>query len=182
MMTNLSRKIELIANVAIITVACLLGIVLIKNHLFTRAGVSEPNNSGQRDSKTARSQPGKGTQLSLLDVDWKQSKQTLVLAISSTCHFCTDSAPFYQALIKNKKDARVVAVLPQPVEEGRAYLEKLGVSVDEVRQLGLDSIGVSGTPTLLLVDSSGTLREFWIGKLPPKKETDVLNRLQTSGY
>jgi thioredoxin-related protein len=180
MLMNVSKKIELAANVAIIAVACLLAIVLIKNHLFTGARANEPANTKQSSNQPVLSenQIGKGTHLSSLDVDWKQSKQTLVLAISNTCHFCTDSAPFYQALVKAKKDARVVAVLPQPVEEGRAYLEKLGVSVDEIRQLPLDKIGVRGTPTLILVDTSGTVKDLWVGRLPPEKETDVMNRLQ----
>jgi thioredoxin-related protein len=111
-------------------------------------------------------------------VDWKQSRQTLVLAISSTCHFCTDSASFYQTLVQNRKDTQVVAVLPQPVEEGKSYLEKLGVSVDEIRQLPLNQIGVHGTPTLILVDSSGSVRNSWTGKLPPETETEVMKRLQ----
>jgi hypothetical protein len=179
LLTGLSKKIELIANLAVIVVACLLAIVLVKNYLFTRGRVNEPANTRQSENQSVRTenQLGKGIHLSSLDVDWKQSNQTLVLAISSTCHFCTDSAVFYQALVQSKKNARVVAVLPQPVEEGRAYLEKLGVSVDEIRQLPLDEIGVRGTPTLLLVDTSGVVKDFWVGKLSPEKETDVLSRL-----
>lgn len=180
MLMSVSRKIELIANVAIIAVACLLAIVLVKNYLFTGGRVNEPANTGQSENQPVRSenQIGKGTHLSSLDIDWKQSEQTLVLVISISCHFCTDSAPFYQALVKSKKNARVVAVLPQPVEEGRSYLEKLGASVDEIRQLPLDKIGVRGTPTLMLVDTSGAVKDLWVGRLPPEKETDVLNRRQ----
>jgi thiol-disulfide isomerase/thioredoxin len=173
MLINVSKKIELVANLVIIVVACLLAIVLVRNYFWTRP--SEQPIKPQEQSSVANRPPN----VSSLDIDWKQNRQTLVLAISTSCHFCTDSAPFYQALVKSKKDARVVAVLPQPVEEGRAYLEKLGVSVDEIRQLRLDKIGVQGTPTLLLVDASGEVKAFWFGRLPLEKERDVLNRLQS---
>jgi thioredoxin-related protein len=71
----------------------------------------------------------------------------------------------------------LIAVLPQPVEDGRNYLNKLGVSVDEVRQLPLDKIGVQGTPTIILVDDSGVVRNSWIGFLPPDAELSVLKAL-----
>jgi thioredoxin-related protein len=71
----------------------------------------------------------------------------------------------------------LVAVLPQPTNEGRYYLEKLGVFVDEVKQLPLESIGVQGTPTLMLLDRSGTVTKSWIGRLPPEREQTVLSAL-----
>jgi len=63
------------------------------------------------------------------------------------------------------------------VEEGRKYLERLGVSVDEVRQLSLDQIGVTGTPSLLLVDASGVVKNFWVGRLAPDLEATVMDAL-----
>jgi hypothetical protein len=56
-------------------------------------------------------------------------------------------------------------------------LEQLGVSVDEVKQFSLEKIGVSGTPTLLLVDTSGVVKNFWVGKLSPEQEATVLSVL-----
>jgi hypothetical protein len=51
------------------------------------------------------------------------------------------------------------------------------VTVDEVRQDSLDSIGVTGTPTLILVNREGAVDGVWVGKLPPEGETEVLGRL-----
>jgi hypothetical protein len=116
--------------------------------------------------------------VSSLGIDWKQNGQTLILALSSNCHFCTNSAPFYTKLVQKKGSTRLVAVLPQPEGEGRKYLEKLGVSVDEVRQLSPDRIGVRGTPTLILVDASGGIRSSWVGLLPPNAEMEVLGKLK----
>jgi hypothetical protein len=116
--------------------------------------------------------------LSISGVDWAKNGQTLVLAISSTCHYCSESAPFYQRLARERGDIRMLAVLPQPVEEGRRYLEKLGVEVDDVKQASLASMGVSGTPTLILVNKDGAVENSWVGKLPTVQETEVLGSLQ----
>ena len=118
-MKNIARTIEVIANVAIICVAISLGVVLISRTIrSSRVTVS--------DSATVKDQ-----KIQLAGVDWSKNEQTLVLAISSTCHFCTESAAFYRD-IRARTRVHTVAVLPQTVNEGRNYLSNLGVQVDEV--------------------------------------------------
>jgi thioredoxin-related protein len=106
-------------------------------------------------------------------VDWSKNEKTLVMAVSSTCHFCTESAPFYRD-IRARTRVHTIAVLPQSVYEGRNYLSSLGVQVDEVLQAPLNSIDVNGTPTLILVGRDGTVIRTWLGKLPPDLEKEVL--------
>jgi hypothetical protein len=130
---------------------------------------------------TSSLQPGLvGQHFSLPGIDWAQSQQTLVMALQTTCRFCSDSGPFYQELIRDRAKfarTRIVAVLPQVVEESKAYLGRLGVSVDDIRQGALAEIGVRGTPTLLLVNSAGVVTDVWAGKLQPTVEKEVLDRL-----
>ena len=168
MLIDVSKKIELVANMAIIVVACLLGTVLVKNYLVTK-----------RTEQTSKSdsQPVNSPNVSALDIDWRQSKQTLLLAVSSTCHFCTESAPFYKQVAMGRGRTRLIAVLPQPVDEGRRYLEQLGVTVDEIRQAPLSSINVRGTPTLMLVNSDGVVIKTWIGMLAAEQQEEVLNKM-----
>lgn len=78
----------------------------------------------------------------------------------------------------NNNNIRLVAVLPNAVEESKQYLSYLGVSVNEVRQASLRSLGVGGTPTLILVDKEGKVAGSWIGQLPSSKEGEVLKHLQ----
>lgn len=170
MLSGITKKIEIAANVAIVIVACLLAIVLIKSYLLTN---SEPRsesgfNEGQRVKQLA---------VSSLNIDWRRNGQTLLLAVSSNCRFCTESAPFYRKLAERKHNARLVVISPQPVAEGREYLEQLGVYVDEIKQLPLDKLGVTGTPTLIVVDSAGAITRFWAGKLSPEQEAVVLGVL-----
>lgn len=71
-------------------------------------------------------------------------------------------------------------MLPQPVENSKDYLDKLGVTVSGIVQAPLSSVGVSGTPTVLLIDSDGAVRESWRGKLSDEQATNVIVRLNGS--
>ena len=88
-MINLGKKIELIANVAIIIVACLLATALVK--IYLSAKPAEPEVRKQLDSPPTASS---------LNINWGQHRQTLILAVSSTCQFCSESAPFYRKLVQ----------------------------------------------------------------------------------
>ena len=165
-MHNLTKRLEQLANVAIIIVALLLGGVLVKRYLLPQA---------ESPQAQARIQPG--TKLSVPGVEWGKNERTLLLVLSTSCHFCTESGPFYKRLMEarsDKKKVRVVAVFPQTPEEGRQYLAKFGVVADEIRTATPMSLGVRGTPTLILTDSKGAAVSTWIGKLPVTKEDEVL--------
>lgn len=163
------KKIELLANVAIIAVAVLLAVVLVRQYVLP----------GGRDAADAAPRIQKGAKVEVAGVDWSKSNRTLILALQKGCHFCTESAPFYKRLAPaaSEKNVRVVAVLPQTLEEGRGYLADMGVPVSEVAQASLDSINVPGTPTLILVDDKGVVIDSWVGKLPVAGEEQVLTRL-----
>jgi thioredoxin-related protein len=170
-MDKLSKRIELATNLAIILVAILVGVVLVKNYLLNPR--STPENRDYRIPV--------GTRVSLPEIDWAQNGQTLLLVLQKGCHFCTESAPFYQRLAREtagKSNVRLVAVLPQEVGEGKQYLSNLNVPIDEVRQSRLDALGVQGTPTLILVNNQGAVITSWVGKLSADGEADVLRRLQ----
>jgi peroxiredoxin len=163
-----TRSIELTTNIAIITVAILLGIVLVKNYLL----------AGPKQDPSVPPTIPAGTRISLQDVNWAAKKRTLLMALSDTCRYCTESGDFYKKLAQERAkhdDVRIIAVLPQDVSAGQAYLNKLGFSVDEVRQSPLDAVGVKATPTLILIDDKGVVTASWVGKLPPDKETEVIN-------
>lgn len=124
--------------------------------------------------------PRVGAEVSLPGIDWKNSDLNLVLALSTGCHFCDESAGFYKRLIPtaNSHGVQVLAVLPQPLSEGRTYLDSLGVSAPKVLESPLTVIGVSGTPTLLLLDRKGQIQKAWVGKLTPEGEQQVFSSLQ----
>ena len=97
------------------------------------------------------------------------------------CRFCTESAPFYQRLIKetaDRNDVKLIALFPQSVTEGKQYLDQIGVNFSDIRQVPPSQVKVSGTPTLILVNESGVAVDVWRGKLPPDAEAQVLSKLK----
>lgn len=175
------KKLEVLANVAVVITSVVLCSVLVKKYFFSQAKREAPVEASKSSAPSASRGPSiqAGTKLSLPGIDWSKSGHTLLLALSTTCHFCSESAPFYQKLQQQKpSDVRIVAVLPQPVEESRNYLTKLGVSVNDVVQSSLGSVGVSGTPTLLLVDNNGSITGSWIGKLSESEAVRVVEQMR----
>jgi thioredoxin-related protein len=162
------KKIEVVANIAIIAVALIIGGVFVKKYLF--------DNSSHAPLKIAA-----GTKVHLEDVDWAKNGQTLLVVLQKGCHFCAESAPFYQGLtreMEESKSAKLIAVLPQEVNESQQYLADLKVPISEVKKISPDLLGVSGTPTLILVNSAGAVIDSWTGKLTSDKEIEVLNKLK----
>ena len=119
-----------------------------------------------------------GAKLPLEGVDWVKNQKTLVVALSDKCHFCTDSANFYQRLSQDHGSAALIAVLPQPVEESKQYLGQLKVMISDVRQVPLTSLAVTATPTLILVGKDGAVLKSWVGRLKPEREAEVLASLR----
>ena len=166
-MNTVYKRVELFANIAIILVAIALVVVLAKRFIFTGP-----------DSDTPQSNIG--AKLSLPGVDWSKNNKNLLLVLSDSCKYCTESAPFYQQLVQERAQRqtfRLTAVFMQPASEGRKYLNGLGVAIDDVVELSPRAIRIRGTPTLLLVNSAGVVTDEWLGKLPPEKEAEVLSRL-----
>lgn len=175
MSDGIVKKTEILANVAIIVVALLLGGVLVKRYLL-------PNNEAATAGRPDPRIPA-GTKATLPGVDWAKNGRTLLLVLSRDCRYCTESAPFYQRLTRETAghpDIHMIALFPQEVAEGRKYLDDLGITVHEVRQAAPSSTGAGVTPTLILVDGSGVVQNSWVGKLAAPEESEVLNRLMGS--
>ncbi|MBV9925731.1 MAG: hypothetical protein JOZ96_11995 [Acidobacteria bacterium] len=171
-MNKIHQKIELVANLLIIVVAVMLVGVLAQRYLFRTPAAAD---------QSPRVQPTVGAKVNLPDADWSRRPKTLILALQKGCHFCSESAPFYRRLRESaqNKNVRLLAVLPGTPEESTAYLNDIGIPDVEVRRSPLDTLQVSGTPTLILTNDKGEVMRFWVGKLTPEKEAEVLAQLTT---
>jgi thioredoxin-related protein len=168
-MSHLHKRIELIANIAIIVVAILLGGVLFNRYLLSASPKAEA---------VERTPIKPGMKLSLSGVDWARGDKTLLLVLSTNCRYCAESVSFYQQLAQQKterNDVRLIAILPQSADEAQKYLNEHGITVDEVRQAAPGAAYAKATPTLIMVDRTGSVIESWVGKLPPEKEAEVLS-------
>ncbi|HEX8137536.1 MAG TPA: hypothetical protein VF544_08100 [Pyrinomonadaceae bacterium] len=116
------RKFEWVVNIVLGLVAVLFIGVIAQRFLVS----SKPK--GVRP-------PEVGKKLNLPGVDLAGNKQTLLMALSTGCHFYTESAALYRRLtaeLAHNGETQVIVVLPQTVKEGRQYLERLGVPVETV--------------------------------------------------
>lgn len=175
----LRKRVELLANVSIVAVALLIGFTTVRDKFFNRAPAADTGAASTASDRRPTVEPGQ--QVSLPGVDWAQSPQTLVLVLSKGCHFCTESADFYRELARQnagRKDLRIIAALPQDVATGKGYLDELGVQVDAVVQAAPATLNARGTPTLLLVDGAGAVKDVWVGRLPDDKQAEVLRQLK----
>src|SRR6516165_4111173 len=98
-------KIETAANIIVILVAVVVGSVFLKDRFFSTP--SEPNEVKAGDKLT-----------NLDGWDWSAHDQTLVLGLRKGCHFCEDSAPFYQRLAAQPQQggSTIVAVFPDTAD------------------------------------------------------------------
>ncbi|MGB7209703.1 MAG: hypothetical protein WBD27_13655 [Pyrinomonadaceae bacterium] len=167
------KSAEFFASILILVSAVFLSELLIHSYFFSASAPSKPEISRDQLEMAINSR------IDLPDVDWAERPQTLVLALQTTCGYCNRSAPFYRRLIANTagKNVRLLVVIPGDIEESRAHMEKLGLKNLDIRAVSLESIRVDGTPTLLLVNARGEVTDFWIGKLPPDVEAEVIHKV-----
>lgn len=166
-------RLETAANIAIIFVCLLLFGFLINKWFFS-------NSNHLVNNITASKNIPSGTKVNLPEINWSENGRTLLLVLQKGCKYCTESSSFYQRLVdetRNYNNLKLIAILPQTQQDSKAYLSQLGVNINEIRQSALSSLGVVGTPTLILVDNQGKVVNSWIGKLPESGEKSVIEAL-----
>ena len=166
---KVNQKIELTANILIIVVAVLLIGVFTQRYFF-----SDHAASAQPKSPTV------GNKVEIAGFDWSRSSQNVLLVLKKGCRYCSESAGFYKKLIQQAKEKNiaVTAVLPEDKDEANKYLEEIGISGIGIVQSQLNSLDVGGTPTIIITNNQGGITNVWLGKLPPEKETEVINQLK----
>jgi hypothetical protein len=170
-------KIETAADAATIVVAALLSAVLVKTYLLPASG-----QAGFRTGPPAAAREidvGTNLQERISGVNWRKNGRTLVLAISTRCHFCKDSTAFYRKVQERAEPGlKVLAVLPQPLSEAEQFLATERLHPDQVKQATLGEIGVQGTPTMLLVNKAGIVIKKWVGRVRPEEEQEIISALR----
>ncbi len=122
-----------------------------------------------------------GKTVKLQGVQFSQQHNSLILALSTACHFCQQSLPFYQELTtKAQGQLDVIGVFPQTETEAKKFLQDANVHATQVVSAGLETVGVSATPTLLLVDTKGKVLDAWLGALDDKGREQLLTRVLTA--
>ena len=169
-MKNVSKKIELAANLAIIAA------VLIWIGVSLKSYFSQNNPTGSQAITQPKTGIAAGERISLLDVEWAKNGLTMLIAVAPGCNFCADSAPFYKYLsrvIDGRDYIRIITLLPESASEDT--LAEIGLPAYEVKKVAFKSLGINGTPAIILVNSEGVVTNIWLGKLNKRQESDLIN-------
>jgi thiol-disulfide isomerase/thioredoxin len=153
------------ANIAVIVAVAVFLFIAARNDFFA----PKPQPQANPEKELA------GTTISLPGISFADGHDSLVLVVSTTCHFCQESLPFYKQLsekVHGKVD--LIAVIPEPETEARKFLADAGVQPEQVVKAIPGSIGVRGTPTVLFVDGKGTVKNVWKGRLDEEGQKQLL--------
>jgi hypothetical protein len=119
----------------------------------------------------------------LPNYSWEEHDRSLVLAARVDCQHCKASIPFYrqlQSMVASKANrVGVIAVFPNPLDKVREFLDQFHLNIPAVSSMPLQRLAVSGTPTLILVDSKGTVVRVWIGELDAEEQRGLFAQLRS---
>ncbi len=105
---------------------------------------------------------------------WNSHGATLVLALRSGCPFCQASMGFYGRVKDDWRSGRLKAyplvLYPDAAAEARPEIRNLW----QLTSVDYAGVGILSTPTVLLVDSRGSVLRKWTGQLPASQEEIVL--------
>jgi hypothetical protein len=160
MSKNARGNIELGANIVIAVAILMVAIAVVRRYAFP------PVNPGSLPRIS------RGERLNVPNINWDQNEKTVVFFLMKDCKYCESSAPLYRQLIEeaSKRNVKRLAILPNSVEEGRKYIQYLGLPIENVQTGSLLSYKIPGTPSVLFVDSQGTVRSVWIGAVPGREK------------
>jgi thioredoxin-related protein len=141
--------------------------------------VETSNRTSRRQTNGSADDTGGDTLAPLEGYNWSSYPKTLVIAIRRGCPYCDASMPFYRQLGEQERSnmirAHVLVVMPNDASSGGSLLSKYDVEVQTIFSQRLGALKVAGTPTVLLVDSSGRIERAWVGQLPPTAEKEVMH-------
>jgi thioredoxin-related protein len=166
--SKLKSYLEVATNVAILLVAGLLLSSFAVKYFY-------------RDRPAPRLIGGleKGQQIpQVAGINYGNSAHTLLVAMNTQCGYCTKSIPFYNELAKLEQNSKtplhIVAAFPNQAEQVRQYVEQHQLKLESKDSIDFAQLKVAGTPTMILVDQSGHVIDFWVGGIPPEDQQKVL--------
>lgn len=117
-------------------------------------------------------------------VDYSNSSQTILIVMDMQCRFCLESIPFYNHLAQLPATARgatrLIAIFPNEEDEVKEYVRQNQLQIDTVSGIDTGTPNIVGTPSIILVDRSGKILDFWTGKLSAETESQVIKAITAS--
>lgn len=105
---------------------------------------------------------------------WNSHPKTLVLALRVGCPYCEASMDFYQDLHRRlPKDSHMIAIFQETGDLPKQDLPASLRDVEVLTGIDLGTLGIFGTPTIILADTGGVVQKVWRGRLSEELEQQV---------
>ena len=163
-------KLETATHIFLIAICCLAGGLLIEQRFF-----SDPDSGGPGVTSLV------GREVKLPGANWQSAPVSVLLQISSTCHYCNESMPFYRQLMAARQSSAakvpVIVASADAVAVMQQHLVEQQLSVDKVLHSRLAGFGTV-TPTVYIVDSKGMVQRVFVGELDSSGQRELLSIVQ----
>ena len=110
-------------------------------------------------------------------VDYSKTRHTVILALNPQCRYCRDELPFYRSIAagRYRVEGRVqlVVLSNAPTVDIERFLAESEVRVDRLADLSAGTYKITGTPTLLVVNSAARVEGAWTGRLKESERKEV---------
>jgi hypothetical protein len=166
------KKVDLFTNVALLATCGFLCFTLLEGPPQSKAARPEPYRKGDRI-------------LAVGEKQFSSAHRTVLVAIRNGCRYCAASMPFYRKLERSvaaRKDGRVKMIFLAPGDQAKnsEYLEANALSPDRLMSLSREqakNLKITGTPTVIVADEKGVVKDVWIGQLNDASEAQVMETL-----
>lgn len=165
-------SLESVANIAIILAATA---VLLKFSGVLDRPANSPLPRAQVPQYVA------GEKLATIEgLDLRKSDRTLLLVLHKYCKYCTEGMPFFRDIMtkRNKNSTQVVVVSRNSIQDLTAYLKENQLLADGQVSIGETDKKMQLTPTVLLVDRSGTISSVWTGLPNDRSKVEVIHAVE----
>lgn len=125
--------------------------------------------------------PAIGSEFRAAEFNPAGSRVNALIFLRTGCSFCDESMPFYRRItqLSNTGKVKVVAFFEHNDLESSEYMKRSQLTDVGISRANFDSLGIKGTPTLVLLDQGGKVLKSSVGKLDDKGEQEVENYLKS---
>jgi peroxiredoxin len=164
--SKVKSYLEVATNIAVLIVAMIVVGVFAQSYFF--GGPPTIKAGLQRGSTLA----------ALPKLNYSSSGKTLIIALNTECSYCTESLSFYKRLAETQPAGnnalRIVAIFPNSEDDVRRYAAHNQLRLEIISAVDFRALNLVATPTLVVVDQSGRILDFWVGKLSESNEQQVI--------
>ena len=110
---------------------------------------------------------------------WDSHEGTLAIALKADCPYCEASMGLYRRIADLQRAQHLKVYPPILYPDGANMGRPEIMNIERLANIDYVKLGIRGTPTVLLVDSRGTVRRKWAGQLALAQEENVLTAAQS---